>query len=606
MKFLYNIFLYFLVAANTQAIVKGQVERQPYQIPLPSKVNDQLGLRYASLIMDIYQEQKFDSILLFQQSATNSGTFENLYLPSLPKVIISSHGSFCFKDFYNSEILVIFTLHSGLDWELMERAAYVLNYMRQTRILMLAENIQQEELLIAQLLKVFELYKMTNVFLTLAQFQEDEERTSKYLMLYPYPEYQWRNWLAAQSPYYTEHWRNFGNKSLKTFVEVTSSRAFIFKDSQGNFKFSGYVANMILLFAQLYNASLSMLDPQNPGNKSHYLVVNEMVENQLLDFAMGLTPLYQISPRNTSDAYEVNEVLMMIPLAKQLTMQELYAALLSGQFFASLLMATLVFSMVHSIMEYLQYGLWHRLDLMISNRILPGILGLSFPCRSRPRTSLKMVYMLLGFFGLYITTLFAANNKSLFTRPPLHADIRTFDDLSRSSLKYLTSQQDFNELKEFLEPIRKSVQVIDNRTIVVEHRTKLNTSYAYSITTTSFDILWRKQKFSCYFTFHTPSAMVIHPLMPWCYNLQYNSPYKEALNYLMHRIHAAGLEHIWRSQVFYDQLRSKEIHLSKPPNSRGVEVLGFMHLFGIWMIAIVGFTSSTIVFIIELWMGRHR
>ncbi|XP_075150349.1 uncharacterized protein LOC142224462 [Haematobia irritans] len=530
---------------------------------------------YGKLLMEIYQERSFDSILLLHRNGTEDSSLKAFLQFPVPKLDITQNRPLAYKDFYNSEILVVIITQTKLDYEIMETAAKSLNYMRQTRILMIAENIVDEGLFKEELLSLCHLYKMTNALLSFDHLEEGKDIISPYFQLKPYPKYHWLS-LAKdmQLPYFPEHWRNFHNRTLKTYIEVTSSRGFYFKDHQDQLHISGSVAMMVLLFAERCNGRLEWLDSQMPGNSSPFSVTNEMVDEGLIDVPMAVTPLTTIAwPRNTTYTFEINPIAVMVPKAKQFTVQEIYGKLVNGHLFLLVFLVSMCLGATHVFIEYFWYKSWNICDLIIHSRILPGVIGLSFPARPVTDRSLKLVYILLGFIGLYIATLFSATNNTLFTSPPTHSEIRTFEDLEKSSLQILYLEKNVAYSEHILGPIKNNLLLLTDEAYGHDHLNSLNTSYGYPVTSNTWDISWRLQKFTSSFTFHRPKDMVLDPLIPWSYKLQYNSPYLEPLNYYIHQVHALGLDHAWRDRIFYDLLRQKAITMQKPKISQGPEVL---------------------------------
>ncbi|XP_013108038.2 uncharacterized protein LOC106087527 [Stomoxys calcitrans] len=559
---------------------------------------------YNGLLQNVFKQRPFSSILLLQRQKDYEDIHHQaFYQFDIPKVIISQEQTFAFKDFYNSEMLVIFIMSQGLDFEMMQTAADTMNYMRQSRILMVAENIMDENNFKKEFLLVCQSLKMTNVFLVFSL--EPKEKLAEYFTLNPYPVYHLRKWLNKDITFFPDHWRNMHNKSLKTFVDQSSKGNLVFKDLKGNIQITGYVANLILLFAQYYNASLSMLYPLVVGDKLHFDVVHQMVLDNLLDVPIAMTPMARTLTRNATDFYEINQLIMMVPLSQRLTVHEIYGVLMNGYFFAYVLLGSLLLSIVHWLIHYMGYGASDGLDMLFNSKVLPGILGLSFSSPPHPAISMKIVYLLLGFVGLYTTTLFGATNKTLFTTYPSHGEIQTFQDLMHTSLELLAVEQDVIHFYQMTEGAPKVRIKLGNVSYVQEQRTKLNPAFCYSSTSTFYDTLRRQQQFWSRPTFYAPKDMVLLSLLPWSFPLQFNSPYLQPLNYLIHRVHAAGLVQAWRNSLFYDLLKLKEISIKDRNPLPGPRVLKVDDLFWVWMIMVIGLAASTLVLVFELCHARQ-
>uniref|UniRef100_A0A1I8P473 Uncharacterized protein n=1 Tax=Stomoxys calcitrans TaxID=35570 RepID=A0A1I8P473_STOCA len=495
---------------------------------------DSMDSNYDELLKDIYQERKFEGLLLMHQKSMADIILMPFHKSTVPKIIITSeyHSKFAYKDFYNSEILMVLLMFSSLDRRLTRGAAEVLNYMRQSRILIIAHD---------------------------------------------------------------------------TFVDQTASRAFVYAKAAGNLQISGFVAKFVMLFAEFYNASLSMLYPLKVGNQTHYAIINDMVKKNMLDIPIALAGLEYASYRNVSDFYEINQVFIMVPLAQHLTIRQMYKILLNGVFFTSILTAFLIFSLSYSTIDYMQHQHLspNRLDVLFNFDILPGVLGLTISPSSHPKLYLKLLYVLVGYFGLCFTTFFGANIKTLMTFPPYNRQIRTSDDLVHSSLRLLVVEGDPNNNDPRAAAVKPALAITPNMTFMQEMRKTLNTSYCYGVTTASYNILKRQQK---YFysrpIFFVPEEFILFPMIPWGFQLQHNSPLKEPLNNLIHRVHASGLMQAWHNSLFFDLLKMKEIPKSDSKFNQNVTILHVEDLLWIWLNMTVGWALSTLVFLMELWFGR--
>uniref|UniRef100_A0A1I8MIG3 Uncharacterized protein n=1 Tax=Musca domestica TaxID=7370 RepID=A0A1I8MIG3_MUSDO len=477
------------------------------------------------------------------------------------------------------------------EWQnFVEAMAELLDFMRHSRILIIVENLKFFEIHGEDLKHHLERFKMTNV-LVMVLSQEMQPFVMKKIQ--PYPEYHWIDWRPNSTPQFPPLWLDLYNKTLMSFVEQTSSRSFVYADAKGNFHMNGFVARLILLFAEHYNASLEMLYPLKVGNKTHYTVINQLVADNKLDLPMAMIPaIFEEEWRHVSDTYDINEIMLMVPLSEALTMPEIFGALLDGKFFACYLSLALIFSLIHGLVEFCREHLENSWDFLLHPRIWPGVLGQAFTMAPHPAMSLKLLYLLLGFYGLYMATQFSADINTYFTRPPHHPEINSYKDLLGSPKKILINSADAQEIHDWLDPYRKSMIFTNNTTLVHELRRRLNTSYCYYATTASYQLAWRQQKYSSRQLFHTPKSMAFFSMLPWGFRLQHNSPYKQALNHLIHQVHAAGLVDAWTDSLFWDMLRLKQVSIRdvNPPAER--KVLSVCDLFWVWMIVVIGLSGS--------------
>ncbi|XP_075163355.1 uncharacterized protein LOC142235990 [Haematobia irritans] len=570
-------------------------------------LQNNMEIELTELIKNIYEEETFDSILLCQgQRKIGILPSDNFMIPQM--IITDNMEDFTYKDFYNSEVLVIFTMSTKMNFSLFQRTVKILDYMRQSRLLIVAENIFDGAKIKNEILTLAKIHKLTNVLMVFVSHL-DGEQERQYFNLHPYPDFNWHRWnIKNNTKFFTKHWKNLQNKTLMTYVDQTPSRALVYADAKGQLHMTGFVAKLVLLFAEIYNAQLEMYYPLDVTNKSHYTVVNKMVSDNLLDIPIALVALAALaysSSRNASDFYEINEILIMVPLSKPLTITQIYGNLLNGNFFACLGLASVIFSASMKVIVDMQKGLISGLDLLMNIKILPGVLGLAFSSNPYPKMSLKIYYILLGYFGLNLATLFTAHINTLLTSPPYNPQIWTLDDLRRRGIKGLSIAGDPALDEPKLAPVRHQMELTTNASYYYETRKSLNTSYFYGTTTATFNILNRQQQ---YFysrpIFHAPEGVKIYTMLPWAFQLQYNSPYKEALNYLIHRVHAVGLVEAWHNLLFIDMLKLKEVSKNDPNTPQSTQVLCIDDLIYVWAILPIGLGFSSLMFMIELAFGR--
>ncbi|XP_061401574.1 uncharacterized protein LOC133337360 [Musca vetustissima] len=563
---------------------------------------------YQNILQSIFKEFQFNSLVCVQGlEASGHLALELLHRFDVPKIICTREArTFLYKDFYNSEILMVLLFTFQLDTETLLKSAEILDYMRQSRLLILAENILSPEEFREDLRGLCAQYKMTNVFLMLTEEQNPENPL--FWSLRNYPEFYWQEWRQAPPaqviPYYPIQWYDFQNISLRTYVDQDSARTFVYKDAKGEIRMNGFVAKFIILFAQTHNASLEMPYPLQVGKETHFTIINQMVADNELDLPMAMIPgMYSSEWRDVSDTYDLNQIILMVPLSHKFSMQEIFGLLLNAHFFCCFLVSCFVLTFCHGFIEH-----WrgkeaaHFWDWLITERVWPGLLGQSFGGPSNSMASLKIIYLTIGLTGLYMATRFSANMNMYINKPPYHPQIRNYDDLRESKLKILIDVADSRDS----EDLREFIVYTTNTTYLHENRRKLNASYCYYATTATYQVLLRQQRYSSHFVFHTPKSMAYFSMLPWGFRLQHNSPYREALNEFIHNVHSAGLIHAWHDSLFWDMLKLKKVSIHYKPQGDEQRVLTASDLFWVWMVIPMGLSGSFLVFLLEVLWGRKK
>uniref|UniRef100_A0A1I8M3J3 Ionotropic glutamate receptor C-terminal domain-containing protein n=1 Tax=Musca domestica TaxID=7370 RepID=A0A1I8M3J3_MUSDO len=365
---------------------------------------------------------------------------------------------------------------------------------------------------------------------------------------------------------------------------------------------NGFVAKFIILFARTHNATLEMPLPLEVGKETHFTIINQMVADNKLDLPMAMIPgMYASEWRDVSDTYDLNQIILMVPLSHKLSMQEIFGLLLNGHFFCCFFVSSLVLSFCHGFIDHWRQEWQQFWDWIITERVWPGLLGQSFHVRRQPLASLKIIYLVIGFSGLYIATRFSANMNMYLNKPPYHPQIRNYHDLRESKMKILVDVADSRDS----EDLREFIVYTSNTTYLHENRRKLNTSFCYYATTATYQVLLRQQRYSSHHVFHTPKSMAYFSMLPWGFRLQHNSPYKEALNEFIHNVHSAGLIHAWHNSLFWDMLKLKKVSIRYRPVDTDQRVLTASDLYWVWMIIPTGLGGSCVVFFLEvLWVRK--
>uniref|UniRef100_A0A1I8M9D1 Ionotropic glutamate receptor C-terminal domain-containing protein n=1 Tax=Musca domestica TaxID=7370 RepID=A0A1I8M9D1_MUSDO len=550
-----------------------------------------------TFLQQIYAEKEFETLLVISDRESlkdNRVWWEVVQEIPLPKVLVTYGAAYEFVRSFNSEIFVIFVFHGELKEQLMATGAEVLNFMRQTRILVLVEEGDRGFQL--ELLKLCELYKMTNVLLKGVAAKNETIQQLK-----PYPRYQWSQWRGP--PYYPQHWRNLENKTVIYFTDTTMTLSFPYEDGQGGVRLNGYIARLVLLFGEVFHGHMQMYASHEVAARTSLTQVNQMAEDNLIDIPMTLSHYNDGKWLYKSAVYDFLEGLVMIPTAQALSTTEVYGVLLNRYFFGCVLICTLLFALFQSLVDYCLDHSFQAVDLVLNYRFFSGILGQSFTPKESPWRSLKLLYFLVFVAGLNISTQFSATMNTLITSPPNHAQIQSFEDLKHSSLKILAITSDIEAIEDAADAIRDSLLLTDSIAFYEENRNNFNTSMGYFLVSLSWKVLRRKQQYFSHNIFNVYPKMTLFR-MPCALQLQKHSQYKEPLDHLINRVHEVGLPAYWYANTFGDMLRTKRVTISSPPVSAEARAFEVKDLFWAWIIVVGGEVLGSVVFFAELLFYR--
>ncbi|XP_061395258.1 uncharacterized protein LOC133330870 [Musca vetustissima] len=549
----------------------------------------------SNLLQKIHKERNFDSLLIVYDQNVETSKFQDLFESPIPKLIVTKEmPDFVYKKKFNAEILCVLIMQRSMDAKFLNLTSAILNYIRQTRILMLAENIENLEIFMRELRELCEIYKMTNVLLKVAL-----EKNYQFVMLKPYPEYHWQAWNSGIL--YPQHWRNMQQKSLLTYTDQTPPRALLFRDPKTKeLRLNGFIPRMVMLFAEHFNAKLEMYPEVVLGKPTHYTIINDRLEELQLDIPMVLDTGPEEKWLNMSYPLDVAQGIFMVPCAQPRTIREVFNILLGWNFFCSITICTVLLSLVHSLYDYAFLRHWRPTSFLLNEHILPGVLGQSFVARKTQLQGLKLVYFLLFFAGLNVSTQFSARVQTLFTHPTYHQQIENMEQLKQSPLKILLDAIEAQYILPHIEGLTSSLVITQNSTYFQDNRHRFNTKYGYYSSSTLWEMYRQKQQYFTHKVFCTSDGLTVFRLLPWGFRLQFNSPYQEPLNYLIHQVHAAGLIQAWHSSTFSDMLRLKWISIRDPNPERAAKVLVVQDFYWIWLIVAIGSGLGFLAFMFEL------
>ncbi|XP_013108031.1 uncharacterized protein LOC106087519 [Stomoxys calcitrans] len=560
------------------------------------------GNNLAKWLDDIHEERPFDTLLVAHPIAGVDSRLESVLRFPKPKVLLQTSQAFAYKEKFNSDILVIITMNSVLDGDLMEVTARTLHFLRHVRILLWAWEVEDQKDFMNTTLGLLQRYKMTNVLLTFVY--ELQELPNVYQQLKPYPSYHWlSNTRQPKSQeYFPLHWLNMQNITIRTHSDQAIPKSFLYLDAAGNLKVNGYVARLILLFAQHFNASLQWYKPVKLGEVSHFMAVNYLVDDNLIDIPMTtiMSKTHQ-EWQHRSYHFQYEYGTLFVPCAQQLTLKEVFSVLLDVRFFGLIIFCTVLFSLLHSLVDYLLEGIMATSDVLLSHRVLPAVLGQSFVARNSPWKVLKLIYIILSFLGINITCQFSATMNSLFTSHPYHRQIETLMDIRNSPLKLNILKSDLDLMGGTLLEIFRSLITTNNATQYDEMRFNFNTSTGYFAFSSFWRLLELKQQNFNQKLFCTYENMTVFLLIPASIHLQPNSQYKEPMDYLVQQVNAMGLVHAWYASTFNDMVKQKKISLFNENAEEKVQAMTASDLYWIWIILIIGLGISVAVFLAEFW-----
>ncbi|XP_046810177.1 uncharacterized protein LOC124420666, partial [Lucilia cuprina] len=560
---------------------------------------------YKEILKQMKTQQTYDGLIVVQDTRMQDPRLQEIFTLKEAKIILTNSSSFYYKGQFNSEIMSVVIMERVFNNKMWKLFANILNSMRQIRVLMIALNINNKEQFQRNVLLQSEKFKFTNVLLHFFN-SSSADLTLDYYQLLPYPKYHLKvkNFAKDCKQYFPIHWLDMKGKTLLTLPDQNMPRSIMYRNNKGQLQFSGFAAKLILLFAQVYNTTLKMPYQPKINEVIHYSVLFNMTEQGKLDMPMSVHPAFSSRTlKQLSYITEVSKWRIMVPCGRRMKVSQVYEAILSPQLLFIVMFFTITFSLVHTVIEKLFYNQMIWQNLLMSDKVIPGILGQSFALKKSSLISLRLIYVLLFIVGVYNSTIFSAHLQTLITSPPFQRTITTFDEVRRSGNKILMNRYDITNMEgnEYLVEGKMAgiIEYTDNATLYSEYRKNFNTTYGYGVTTGLWQIFANIQLYYAQKVFCVTADMNIQDVIPFGVPLGENSPYREAMNYIIHKVHASGLIQAWRSQVYIDLLKLKLITLRDSSRAKTYEDLNEDDLLLVWLILIVGLIFSVLVFFCE-------
>lgn len=146
-----------------------------------------------------------------------------------------------------------------------------------------------------------------------------------------------------------------------------------------------------------------------------------------------------------------------------------------------------------------------------------------------------------------------------------------------------------------------SLHITSNYSYYLQNRNSLNTSFGYTVTSMIWHIFEQQQLFLGQELFYVSRDIYLYDILLMAIPLEKHSLFKEPLDYLVHRVHDAGLLQVWQSSFFLDMLKYKNISLDQTTrHSKNYRTLNLDDFSGIWSILLIGLLISFIAFLGEI------
>ncbi|KAI9582416.1 uncharacterized protein LOC119637014 [Glossina fuscipes] len=565
---------------------------------------------FKDFIASVREEREFQTLFMMQnfERFPYDSRIDFLVKLEKPKIILQKHQQVYIKSEINSEIFAVVLVLHEYDEKLFLNLAASIRYIRPIRVLVLAFFVKEQKKFQKSLLDFCELNKIINLLVNF--IETNVESNLIYYQLTPFPWFKWSTHSFnfnknGKNMFYASHWRNMQGKPLYTLPDQIEPRTMVFADRSGHQVISGYLGKLLLLFAEMYNATLKFPFEVNAGEVIHSLKVENYTHHGILDVGMSMDFTFRDAKwQGLSYPFELTNWGIMVPCSQLVHIADVFGLVLTWDLYLTLATLTMLLSIIQTIFQYVIKSRLLWIDIFLNDKILRGVLGQSFALSYTTQISLQLLYGVVFLIGLINSALYSAHLKTLITTPTYQSHIKTFDDLRNSKTKLLFDVGDKDTLNAILSPeLEKKLEgcmIFTNDTGAYQRNRKmLNISYGYTVTQGIWNALQMQQKYFLRSVFCQPVTLNFLDFMLMALPLQENSPYKEPLDNLILSINAVGLLEAWSLQTFHDMVRQHKIPLIDTSEKLIHEPLKIEDLYWIWIILIGGLIISFFIFIAE-------
>ncbi|XP_016972397.1 uncharacterized protein LOC108039821 [Drosophila rhopaloa] len=365
--------------------------------------------------------------------------------------------------------------------------------------------------------------------------------------------------LWDEKPIYIENFRNMHGKAIRTVADLLPPRSMIHLDAKsGDMQMMGYVANLINNYAQKVNATLQL---EVLNNKFIVREILKMVENEQLDIGTTLDISLRTAILETSSyPYILTSYCLMLQVPAKLPYNMVYAMIVDrlvlGIIFA-------LFCLLSILLIYSKKMSWQDLNLaniLLNDKSLRGLLGQSFPFPSNAGKHLRLIFCILCFASIMMTTMYEAYLQSFFTNPPSESKIHSFQDIGKYQPKIAMPSIEIEALiktnNSYFQEIQKDALIIfDNLPEYAKLRDAFNLNYSFVVTGDRWSAYAEQQELFKDPVFYFARDLCFSRLIYMSIPLRAHLPYRHLFEEHMMRQQEFGLVSHWRSHSFFDMVR---------------------------------------------------
>ncbi|XP_064537877.1 uncharacterized protein Ir54a [Drosophila montana] len=523
--------------------------------------------------------------------------------PQLPPVVLQSLSSATPPSNHFSRVLHLICLPS-VDYP-AEQLAALLETVRGTRsifyITAAVSNASSDHVLHSLLRQCYKL-KILPVIALLAV-----DAGQFYYRYRPYPHFELEQRALDQRPFFLAHLSNMQGQPLILLPDQKHPRTIIYTDWRtGAQVLAGSVGRFMRTLAWKLNATIQFPVQIKPGVSLHYKELLKLVEQFQVDVPAAVVHLMRSEQLPLiSFPFELSRICLMIPLAQQLPIKEVY--LILGNVYHLLIALAMVygFGLLLNLHRCLTGQATNLVDLLLNDVALRGVLGQSFGHSLHTSLYVSSIFLMLAVLGLNVSSIHEAALGTLLTHPPKYFQPRRFADVQRVQLPLVIDAADLENGYDFSELDLRLLPM--NSSDFHSHRDKMNQSHVYFASRLKWTLLSEQQKYFPREVFLYSMDACIRTLTHMVFQLPKNTWFLDPITRLIMDARDFGLFQHWVDMHFYDMAAAGLLSFTDPIQrepQRLKEALRFEDLQWIWVAYGALLLLATLLLALEVLIKR--
>lgn len=559
-----------------------------------SPIDHDLEKSLFSLLERLHREEPYDTLLIYGKDCVLPHLLRNF---DMPAVVLSSENPNL--EWNLNSLVLILSCHSSMDFGNKTKTRDKLQMNR--RLILVQEDTMPEEL--CQFYANKEHYNVamvrrnlfqTNIIYSCREFQEAYFEEIN---------------LSDSQPIYIENFSDMqGGKMVVMGSEITSASMAYMDPKTGKKNLKGFCANLVTNFALRMNASLKI---KPLIHKYNLYDLEKGVEERHLDFAIAqATPAEGSDLDTASYPFMITKLCTMLPLPEKIPHKIIYLIILD-RFVVGILF--IMFCLLSSLIIYTRTKSWQdlRLDNILINDVgLRGLLGQSFPFPPKPNRHMKLIFFILFFASIMITTMYTAYLNALFTHPPYRPLIRSFNDLQTYNQKLAITKGDVKILTArenvaFLKISTGNLYILESMPELNNLRESLNTSYGYLVPESQWSIFAERQRTFKEPLFYFSTDLCLYKTIVVSIPLRRDLPYRHIFENHILSQNEFGLIEYWIRRSYSEMLTLGLVPHKDVSPLRDVNASIVVNdISGILTLYVDGMAVSILCFFIEIGIRR--